>query len=43
MAWNSLLDRLDNIRPVPEKDDYSHLPGFWLRALKQIHMRFDPA
>ena len=37
----ALLDRIDNIRPVPEKDDYTHSPGFWLRALKQIHMKFD--
>ena len=43
IAWNILLDRVTNIRPVPEKDDYTHIPGFWLRALKQIHMRFDPA
>ena len=42
LAWNILLDRIDNIRPVEGKDDYTHLPGFWLRALKQIHMRFDP-
>ncbi|MEN3977139.1 cytochrome P450 [Emcibacter sp. SYSU 3D8] len=43
LAWNTLLDRLDNLRPVPDKDDYTHIPGFWLRALKQIHVRFDPA
>ena len=41
LAWNTLLDRIDNIRPVPEKDDYTHIPGFWLRALKQIHVTFD--
>ena len=41
LAWEVLLDRVANIRPVPEKDDYSHVPGFWLRALKSIHMRFD--
>ena len=29
--------------PIPERDDYSHIPGFWLRALKQIHVRFDRA
>src|SRR5690606_24135024 len=33
-AWESLLTRLCNIRPVPEKDDYTHIPGMWVRALK---------
>ena len=42
-AWDILLARLKNIRPVEEKNDYDHLPGIWLRALKQIHMRFDKA
>lgn len=42
IAWQILFDRIENIRAIPEKDDYTHLPGFWLRALKQIHMRFDP-
>lgn len=43
LAWEILFDRLKNLRPVPEKDDYTHIPGFWLRALKQIHLRFDRA
>jgi cytochrome P450 len=42
-AWDILLARLKNIRPAEEKNDYDHLPGIWLRALKQIHMRFDKA
>lgn len=42
-AWQILLSRLESIEPVPEKDDYRHLPGIWLRALKQIHMKFQPA
>jgi cytochrome P450 len=40
-AWEALFGRLRNIRPVPEQDDYSHIPGIWVRALKSIHMRFD--
>lgn len=42
-AWDILLTRLKNIRPAEEKNDYDHLPGIWLRALKEIHMRFDKA
>jgi cytochrome P450 len=43
LAWEHLLKRTRNLRPVPEKDDYTHVPGIWLRALKSIHMRFDKA
>ena len=42
-AWDILLSRLKNIRPCEEKYDYRHVPGFWARALKAIHMRFDKA
>ena len=42
-AWQILLNRLESIAPVPEKDDYHHLPGIWLRALQQIHVKFQPA
>ncbi|MEZ5598240.1 MAG: cytochrome P450 [Pseudomonadales bacterium] len=43
LAWEILLQRVHNMRPVPEKDDFTHIPGIWLRALKTIHMRFDKA
>lgn len=43
LAWEILLERVPNMRPVPDKDDFSHVPGFWLRALKSIHMQFDRA
>jgi cytochrome P450 len=43
LAWEHLLKRTRNLRPVPEKDDYTHVPGIWLRALKSIHTRFDKA
>jgi cytochrome P450 len=40
-AWDILLARLANIRPVEEKNDYRRLHGIWMRALEAIHMRFD--
>jgi len=40
-AWEILLARLDNIRPAPGKNDYTHVPGIWVRALKEIWMQFD--
>jgi len=42
-AWEILLQRLRNVRPVPEKNTYDHVQGMWLRALKEIHMAFDKA
>ncbi|WP_156679531.1 cytochrome P450 [Sphingomonas profundi] len=43
VAWDILLDRVPNMRPAPGRNDYTHLPGFWLRALKAMHVAFDPA
>lgn len=42
-AWDILLARLSDIRPVEEKNDYGHMHGIWMRALNAIHMRFDKA
>jgi cytochrome P450 len=40
MAWNILLDRIDRFELVPGKNDFTHLPGFVLRALKELHVSF---
>jgi cytochrome P450 len=40
-AWDILLDRVKNMRPMPNKDDYTHIGGMWVRALTGIHMEFD--
>jgi cytochrome P450 len=40
-AWEILLSRLSNIRPVPDRNDFSHRSGMWVRALNEIHMSFD--
>lgn len=40
-AWEILLERIRNIRPAPGKNDYTHIGGMWVRALKSIHMQFD--
>ena len=42
-AWEILLQRISRFEGVPEKDTYEHLKGIWLRALGQIHLRFDKA
>ena len=40
-AWDILLDRIDNPRAIPEKDDFKHISGMWVRALNGIHVQFD--
>jgi cytochrome P450 len=42
-AWDILLKRVKNMRPMPDKDDFSHISGMWMRALTSIHMQFDKA
>ncbi len=41
IAFTALLDRLPTLRFTPGKNDFRHLPGFVLRALKELHLSFD--
>lgn len=41
LALNSLLDRLPNLRLAADSNDFSHQPGFVLRALKELHIEWD--
>ncbi|MGI9624267.1 MAG: cytochrome P450 [Acidimicrobiales bacterium] len=38
VAWDVLLDRLPNLRLTPGANDFTHRPGFVLRALKDLHI-----
>jgi cytochrome P450 len=38
VAWEVLLKRLPNLRLTPGKNDFTHRPGFVLRALKDLHI-----
>jgi cytochrome P450 len=38
VAWGVLLDRLPNLRLTPGENDFTHRPGFVLRALKELHI-----
>jgi cytochrome P450 len=42
IAVELFLQRMSDLRFTPERNDFSHLRGFWLRALKQLHVTFDP-
>ncbi|MGI9328100.1 MAG: cytochrome P450 [Pseudomonadales bacterium] len=43
IAYQRLLARLPNLRLTPNKNDFKHVPGFVLRALKSLYLSFDPA
>ncbi len=40
IAYERLLERLPNLRFTPGRNDFSHLPGFVLRALNHLHLSF---
>lgn len=42
IAFEHLLDRLDDLAFTPDKNDFSHLPGFVLRALNKLYINFTP-
>ncbi len=39
-ALNALLDRLPNLRLAPDTNDFTHMPGFVLRALNELHLEW---
>lgn len=45
MIWSfdALLRRVRNIRLAMADEDIAHMPGLMLRALKSLHVTFDPA
>ena len=40
VAFEVLLARLDDLRLTPGANDFTHLPGFVLRALRELHVSF---
>jgi cytochrome P450 len=43
IAFPILLERLQDLRFTPGANDFTHLPGFVLRALKELRVSFSPA
>ena len=41
VSFTKLLQRLTNVRLVPEKNDFQHWPNMVLRGLKSLHITFD--
>jgi cytochrome P450 len=42
IAVELFLSRMGNLRFTEGRNDFTHLRGFWLRALKDLHVSFDP-
>ncbi len=42
IAAELFLRRISNLRFTPGRNDLTHFRGFWLRALKELHVSFDP-
>jgi cytochrome P450 len=42
IAFETLIARLPNLRLADRGNDFEHHPGFVLRALKALHIAFDP-
>ncbi len=41
IAVELFLSRMENLRFTEGRNDFTHLRGFWLRALKDLHVSFD--
>lgn len=39
-ALNVVLDRLPHLRLAPDTNDFTHMPGFVLRALNELHLEW---
>ena len=42
LTLQEVLRRLPELRLDPERNDFTHVPMFTMRALKQLHLRFTP-
>jgi cytochrome P450 len=42
VAVELFLQRMSNLHFTPDRNDFRHLRGYWLRALKELHVSFDP-
>ena len=42
VAFEALVKRLPNLRLVSDKNDYTHHPNVTLRAMKELHIAWDP-
>jgi cytochrome P450 len=43
IAFDVLVKRLPNLCFTPEKNDFTHHPNVTLRAMKELHLSWDPS
>jgi cytochrome P450 len=43
LGFKALLARVDRVWLAPDRNDFKHAPNFCLRALKELHLGFEPA
>ncbi|MEN3975268.1 cytochrome P450 [Emcibacter sp. SYSU 3D8] len=41
-GFKALIERIDDMRFAPGRNDFRHAPNFMLRALKELHIEFTP-
>ena len=39
-GFKAIFERFDSIRLTPGKNNLRHIPHFWLRGLKELHVTF---
>jgi cytochrome P450 len=42
LTFEAILDRLPNLRLAEGRNDFSHVPMFTMRSLRELHVDFDP-
>ena len=42
IAVEHFIARMGELRFTPGRNDFEHLRGFWLRALRELHVSFEP-
>ena len=42
IAVELFIARMGELRFTPGRNDFEHLRGFWLRALRELHVSFEP-
>lgn len=41
-GFKAFIDRVEDFEVIPEMNRFRHVPNFWLRALRELHIRVTP-
>ena len=42
LTFEAIFDRLPNLRLAEDRNDFTHVPMFTMRSLRELHLEFDP-